>query len=98
MFLNIDQQKSSSLALIDNENNRVNYGQLVELMRTVGTHVEPHSLIFILCKNTVGSMVGYLGFVEHKAVPVMLNAKIDNELLIKLLDIYTPSYIWTPVE
>ena len=98
MFLNIDQQKSSSLALIDNENNRVNYGQLVELMRTVGTHVEPHSLIFILCKNTVGSMVGYLGFVEHKAVPVMLNAKIDNELLINLLDIYTPSYIWTPVE
>lgn len=98
MFLNIDQQKSSSLALIDNEKNRVTYGQLAGMMKTVGVQVEPRSLIFILCKNTVGSLVGYLGFVEYEAVPVMLNAKIDNELLISLLNIYTPAYIWAPVE
>lgn len=98
MFLNIDRQKSSSLALIDNEKNHVTYGHLVELMKTVGAQVEPRSLVFILCKNTVGAMVGYLGFIEHEAVPVMLNAKIDNELLINLLNIYTPAYIWAPVE
>lgn len=98
MFLNIDQQKSNSLALIDNEKNRVTYGQLTGMMKTVGVQVEPRSLIFILCKNTLGSLVGYLGFVEYEAVPVMLNAKIDNELLISLLNIYTPAYIWAPME
>lgn len=98
MFLNINKQKFDSVALIDNEGNRVTYGELVKLMNTVGTQVEPRSLIFILCKNNVGSMAGYLGFVEYEAVPVMLNAQIDNELLNNLLNIYTPAYIWAPSE
>lgn len=98
MFLNIDKQQQDKLALIDNEDNRVTYGELAELMKTVGAQVEPRSLIFMLCKNTVGSMAGYLGFVEHEAVPVTLNAKIDNELLANLLRIYTPAYVWCPVE
>ena len=67
-------------------------------MNAVGEQVEPRSLIFMLCKNTVGSMAGYLGFIEHEAVPVMLNAKIDPDLLQNLLDLYTPAYIWMPVE
>lgn len=98
MFLNIDKQQQDKLALIDNEESRVTYGELAELMKNVGAQVEPRSLIFMLCKNTVGSMAGYLGFVEHEAVPVTLNAKIDNELLVNLLSIYTPAYVWCPVE
>ena len=98
MFLNIDKQQQDKLALIDNEENRVTYGELAELMNTVGTQVEPRSLIFMLCKNTVGSMAGYLGFVEYEAVPVTLNAKIDTELLSNLLEIYTPAYVWCPIE
>lgn len=43
-------------------------------------------------------MIGYLGFVEHEAVPVTLSAKIDDKLLLTLLEIYTPAYIWLPVE
>ncbi len=98
MFLNIDRKQQDKLALIDNEDNRISYGELAGLMNTVGSMVESRSLIFLLCKNTVGSMVGYLGFVERGAVPVTLNAKIDNELLTNLLDIYTPAYVWAPLE
>ena len=98
MFLNIDKQQQDKLALIDNDDNRVTYGELAELMNTVGAQVESRSLIFMLCKNTVGSMAGYLGFVEHEVVPVTLNAKIDNELLSNLLCIYTPAYVWCPIE
>lgn len=98
MFLNIDKKKSDSLALVDNEENRITYGKLAELMDTVGTKVKTRSLIFVLCKNTVGSVAGYLGFVEHGAVPVMLNAKISDKLLSDLLEIYCPAYIWTPIE
>lgn len=98
MFLNIDKKKSDSLALIDNDGNRITYGELAKLMNIVGTQVESRSLIFNLCKNTVGSLIGYLGFIEHRAVPVTLSAKVDNELLTNLLKIYTPMYIWAPVE
>ncbi len=98
MFLNIDGQKQGSVALIDNEGNRVTYGELADLMESVGKQVESRALIFMLCKNTVGSMVGYLGFVERGAVPVTLNSKIDSDLLSNLLDIYLPAYIWAPTE
>ncbi|MDO4803456.1 MAG: AMP-binding protein [Lachnospiraceae bacterium] len=98
MFLNIDRQNSSSIALIDNDGNRLTYGELAELMHLVGAQVVPRSLIFMLCKNTAGSMAGYLGFVEHDAVPVTLNARIDQELLSDLMSIYKPAYIWTPTE
>lgn len=98
MFLNIDKQKKETLALVDNEGNRITYGQLMDLVVSIGEKIEERSLIFNLCKNTVGSMIGYLGFVEHGSVPVTLNAKIDDKLLLNLLKIYTPAYIWTPVE
>lgn len=98
MFLNIDKKKRNTLALVDNEGNRITYGNLTELMDTVGIQVEPRSLVFILCKNTAGSIVGYLGFIEHEAVPVTLSVKIDDKLLSSLLELYTPAYIWAPVE
>lgn len=98
MFLNIDKQRSSSVALIDNEGNMVTYGELAELMHTVGSKAESRSVIFILCKNTVGSMLGYLGFIEHDSIPLNLNSKIDKDFLYSLIDTYKPSYLWIPEE
>ena len=98
MFLNIDQHDPVSPALVDNEGNRVTYGALASLMQTIGAQVEPRCLVFLLCRNTVGSVAGYLGFVERGAVPVTLNAKIDQALLENLLEIYTPAYLWVPEE
>lgn len=98
MFLDIDKHDNDSVALIDSEGNRVSYGELTKLMDTVGGQVPPRSLVFMLCKNTVGSVIGYLGFVEHDVVPVTLDAKIDDELLENLVSIYSPSYLWVPSE
>lgn len=98
MFLNIDQQKKLSVALVDNEGNNITYGELAEKMVEIGRKVEPRVIIFILCKNTVGAMIGYLGFIENEAVPLNLSNKIDDELLHALLDTYTPAYMWVPNE
>ena len=98
MFLNIDNQKKASVALIDDEKNTITYGELAKKMVEVGQKVESRSIIFILCKNTVGAMVGYLGFIENEAVPLNLSSKIDDELFHNLLDIYMPAYLWVPDE
>lgn len=98
MFLGIDKKNSESVALIDDEGSQLTYGELTGMMDKVGAQVEPRSLVFQLCENTVGSVIGYLGFIEYDAVPVTLNAKIDQELLESLLSIYTPAYIWAPME
>ena len=98
MFLNIDKQVPTSVALIDNEGHSITYGELAEEMRALGAKVEPRSVIFILCKNTVGAMAGYLSFIERGAVPLNLSHKIDEELLSTLLQTYTPAYLWVPEE
>lgn len=98
MFLKIEQQKKTSVALVDNEGNSITYGELAEKMVEVGKSVESRSVVFILCKNTIGAMIGYLGFIEKGAVPLNLSSKIDGTLLHNLLDTYTPAYLWVPDE
>lgn len=59
-------------------------------------HIPERSLIFIMCKNEIGSLIGYLGSIEHRIVPIMIDAKKDVGLIKHLLDIYRPNYIWMP--
>lgn len=98
MFLNIDTQEKAKTALIDNENREITYGELVEKMKEAGAQVEPRTIIFNLCKNTVGAMIGYLGFIEREAVPLNLSDKINKDLLKTLIATYTPAYLWVPEE
>lgn len=98
MFLNIDRQNKTSVALVDNEGNSITYGELAERMVELGRKVEPRSIVFILCKNTVGAMLGYLGFIENRAVPLNLSSRIDDALLQTLMESYAPAYMWVPDE
>jgi acyl-coenzyme A synthetase/AMP-(fatty) acid ligase len=52
--------------------------------------------VFIFCKNEIGAVLGYTAFINHRIVPVLLNAHLESELREKLLDTYEPSYIWIP--
>lgn len=96
--MDLDKKNKEAVALIDNENREITYGGLAEKMKEVGSLVEPRSIIFILCKNTVGAMIGYLGFIDNEAVPLNLSDKIDMSLLKVLLETYAPAYLWLPDE
>lgn len=61
-----------------------------------GKYVPAHSLIFCLCTNTIGSLIGYIGSLENNVVPIMLDAAKDDVLMKNLLDVYKPNYIWAP--
>lgn len=83
-------------ALLDDRGQSVSYLQLDEAGQLLAEKIGKRCLIFSLCTNQLGSVIGYISFLKHKMVPVMLNADIDNELLWKLMDIYQPSYLWLP--
>lgn len=53
-------------------------------------------LVFVLCGNETGAIMGYTGFINAKIVPVLLNKRIDRALLENLLEAYSPSFIWLP--
>ena len=98
MFLGIDKKAGLQIAVKDNEGNALSYKELVDEVQNIAILIEQRSIVFCLCKNTVGALAGYLGFIEGKSVPIMLSCKIEMGLLESLIREYTPAYLWVPRE
>ncbi|HOC30473.1 MAG TPA: AMP-binding protein [Treponemataceae bacterium] len=67
-------------------------------MRTDGfaARIPERALVFILASNTLDSLVGYVGCLNHRIVPLMLPANIDKELFDRFVSLYHPDFIWQP--
>ena len=72
-------------ALLDDQGNSVSYAGLAEEGDGLATAVDHRCLVFSLCRNEIGSVLGYTAFLNHRIVPVMLNAHLDRALLDDLL-------------
>ena len=85
-------------ALLDEAGESMTYGQLQaegdELAKAVGGRC----LAFILCRNSIGSVLGYTAFLNHGIVPVMVNSHLEETLLSNLLEAYAPEYLWLPAD
>ena len=89
------KQYGESTALIQGDE-EVSYLHLAELSDGIAARVGERTLVFILCSNTVGSIAGYVGFVNHGIVPLLLDAGLNQGLLEELIRTYQPEYIWAP--
>ncbi len=85
-------------AILDDRGNSLTYGQLAEAGRALYAAVGRRCLVFCLCDNLIGSLVGYVGLVQHRVVPAMLKRGLDGGLLTALYRDYRPAYIWLPEE
>ncbi len=88
---------NNRIALKDESCFSITYGELEGFAYRLAESIGKRCLMFCLCTNTVGSVAGYVSFMEHKILPVLLNAHIDPSLLDDLLSLYQPKYIWRPV-
>ncbi len=85
-------------AVVDEYGNCIKYGELIVENERLVKNINSRSLVFCLCTNTIGSIVGYTAFVQGGIPPVLLNADLESELLNNLLERYCPQYIWIPSE
>ena len=83
-------------AVQDNRGVLISYTTLDEEGVHLAKALGRRCLVFSLCKNTIGSVLGYTAFLNHQIVPALLNANLDNVLLKKLLAKYCPDYLWIP--
>lgn len=88
----------TKLALLDDNGTQLTYGQLESVSNKIANAIGKRCLVFSMCKNTIGSIVGYVGCMRNNIVPALLNANLDESLLNELLNRYCPSYIWMPKE
>ena len=68
-------------ALVDEHGASLTYRQLKREADALCAAAGGRCLTFNLCRNTLGSLLGYAGFVEGGVVPVLLNEEMDRELL-----------------
>lgn len=92
---NLEQFKDNT-ALIDEFGGKLTYGQLNANANALAEAVGRRCLVFSLCRNEIGSVIGYTGFVNNGIVSVQLSAHLDDSLLNNLLSTYEPSYLWVP--
>ena len=83
-------------ALVDEHGASLTYRQLKREADALCAAAGGRCLTFNLCRNTLGSLLGYVGFVEGGVVPVLLNEEMDRELLKGLYDNYHPAFLWAP--
>lgn len=86
-----------NIALIDENGKKVTYEQLDNECQMLADIIGYRCLVFSLCENTIGSFLGYVGFLNNQIVPVMLSSHLEQELLEGLLKIYRPAYLWVPI-
>ncbi len=82
-------------AALDDLGNKILYGDLKELELEF-QELCHRKLVFILCKNVIGSFAGYAAMLNAGTIPLLLSSDIDANLLGRLMDIYEPDFIWLP--
>lgn len=96
MFLDIDRYINSKIAIKDDSGNMLTYGDVCEIVKIFNDLNLSRSVIFCLCENCAGALVGYIAFENNKQVPLLLDADIDDELRENLDGMYSPGYYWVP--
>jgi len=89
---------SNNLAVLDEWGNALTYEGLFHIVKEIENVIENRCLVALLCKNTIGSVAGYISFINNRIVPIMLNANMDIELMNGILETYFPAYIWCPTD
>ncbi|MGQ7746781.1 AMP-binding protein [Pectobacterium brasiliense] len=85
-------------AIITNDGCEISYKELDSFSSEFGEKIKKRTLIFNLCSNCLGAIVGYVSALKHDAVSLLLDKDIDSNLLNNLIEIYRPDYIYAPIE
>lgn len=92
------EQFGENKAIIDETGASLTYLQLRTESERLVRQIGKRCLVFCLCKNNIGSILGYSAFINGRIVPVLLNAELDRDLLFSLLENYRPEYLWVASE
>ena len=82
------------LAITDN-GETVHYSE-IDTAAAVFSKEAAHQLVFLLCSNSRGTLLGYLGCLKAGAVPLLLDAHIASDLLQHLIKTYRPAFYYIP--
>ena len=90
-----DLEIFSDSIVFTTQSDQISYSTLVEEINELALFLKARDLVFLLCENSIESIVGYLACLRVGAVPLLIGSSIDEALLQNLIDTYKPSFLWT---
>ena len=87
---------NKKIALITENNENILYSDLNYYIQEFIKNLKERSIVFIICKNNLESLTGYFSMLKKNCVISLLDEKINEKLLYKLIDDYKPDYIFLP--
>lgn len=87
---------ANKAAAVAEDGTEYSYAFLDEHGNRLANAVGKRCLVFCLCSNTIGSLLGYTSFINHRIVPLMVDEQLDKDLLNSFLKIYKPDFLWAP--
>lgn len=96
MLLQEGKYKSDVTAAIDDHGVHITYGELVNNGKKLASFIPLRAVVFCLCENTVGSLIGFIGCYDNGRIPLLLDGNLDHSLLSTLMEKYTPAMLWVP--
>ena len=89
-------QFKDNIACITPSGEQLSYCELQAITERISCKTKPHQLVFSICGNTVGSLAGYVSFVNNNDATLMLDAHMERSAFEALYTTYQPHYIWAP--
>ena len=96
-MFNLERYKQNT-AVITDKGEWLTYTDLSAVAKAFANAVPQKDLLFCLCENRIGSLVGYVACMEHHIPIVLLDGSKDLSVLQNLAAIYQPEYIWADTE
>lgn len=87
---------SNNIAIITDRGESLSYEVLNRDVERFYAALPIKGFMFILCENVLGSFVGYTACMTKHIPSVLLDGSKDLELVLRLIDIYHPEYLWMP--
>lgn len=87
---------SNHTAIITDRGESLSYEALNAEVEKFYAALPVKGFMFILCENVLGSFVGYTACMIKHVPSVLLDGSKDLELVLRLIEIYHPEYLWMP--
>ena len=84
----------NSIAVVTDSFEEISYSQLIHQADELKQFFSHKSLVFSFSSNCIESLVGYVGFLRAKVVPLLISPNIHSDLFDNLLKAYKPDFIW----
>lgn len=86
----------ANIAVITEKGEQLTYDAFLLNCDNLVSSLIPRRLLFLVCNNSLESLVAYIGALRKGVVPVMINAGVDSQLYKHLYEQYKPTYVYTP--